>query len=85
MGIFLPRVRRTLQGYYPDTGKQYEMPRTVDDEPACATEEEARQRLAKDLRDSVRPGDRVEIDGGSYPDVDAAAKAAPLEQSFMFD
>ena len=46
--------------------------------PPCATEDEARARLATELRSAVRAGDRVEVNGGCYQDLVKAAEAAPV-------
>ena len=77
MATFVPRVRRTATGFYPEIGQQYcDAPPTPGS--SVPTLEEARAALAEQLRHTVRPGDRVEVDGGSYPNLDKAARAAPV-------
>ena len=77
MAVFLPKVRRTQTGFYPEVGKQF-----ADDEAPVSesfgTEVEARAALAEQLRESVQPGDRIEVDGGSYPSLEKAAQVAPV-------
>ncbi|RYZ63436.1 MAG: hypothetical protein EOP08_10915 [Proteobacteria bacterium] len=81
MSTFVPRVRRSNRGFFADPGKQYDDGEAARSAERFATEAEARAQLAQELAAAVRPGDRVEVNGGSYPDVNKAAQDAPVAPS----
>lgn len=80
MGVstFLPRIRQTPRGFTVDVGKLYDAGPSSGGQ-YFLTLRAAREFLARQLRAKVKPGDRIEVDGGTYPDPKRAAELAPVD------